>query len=101
MPNEAKIVVDIESNEDIKVKLTDGHGVFYDAIKKVHNATFFRSNQFKYLSGSYPPYDLEGTDATFDVSVTNLLHFGEGDSAAMSGSIKAYHVHESREEVTK
>ncbi len=101
MPNEAKIVVDIESSEDVKVKLTDGHGVFYDAIKKVHNATFIRSNQFKYGMGSQPPYEPEGTDATFDESVTNLLHFGQGDSAVMSGSIKAYRVYEEQVPVTK
>jgi hypothetical protein len=100
MPNEAKIVVGIESSEDVKVKLTDGHGVFYDAIKKVHSATFIRSNQFKYLSGLYPPYEPEGTDAIFDVSVTNLLHFGKGDSV-MSGSIKAYRVYEEQVPVTK
>ncbi len=101
MPNEAKIVVDIESSEYVNVKLTDGHGVFYDAFKKVHNATFIRSNQFPYFMGSHPPYEPEGTDATFDLSVTNLLHFGQGDSAVMTGSIKAYHVHETQEEVTK
>jgi hypothetical protein len=101
MPNEAKIVVYIESSEDVKVKLSDGHGVFYDAIKKVHNAMFIRSNIIQYLSGYYPPYDPEGTDATIDVSVTNLLHFGQGDSAVMTGSIKAYHVHETQKEITK
>jgi len=105
MPNEAEIVVDIESSEDVKVKLragqNAGYGVFYDAIKKVHSATFIRSNQFKDGMGYRPPYDPEGTDANFDISITNLLHFGQGDSAVMTGSIKAYRVHETQEEVTK
>ena len=101
MPNEAKIVVDIESNEYVNVKLTDRHGVFYTKNKKVHNATFIRSNQFPNFMGSHPPYDPEGTDANFDISITNFQGYGQGDSAVMTGSIKAYHVHETQEEVTK
>ncbi len=103
MPNEAKIVVDIESSEYVNVKLTDGHGgVFYTKNKKVHNATFIRSKKFsKYGMDSHPPYDPEGTDATFDISITNFQGYGQGDSAVMNGSIKAYHVHETQEGVTK
>ena len=102
MPNEAKIVVDIESSEYVNVKLTDGHrGVFYTKNKKVHNATFIRSNQFQYLSGYYPPYDPEGTDANFDISITNFQGYGQGDSAVMSGNIEAYRVYEEQFPVTK
>ena len=102
MPNEAKIVIDIESSEYVNVKLTDGHGgVFYTKNKKVHNATFIRSNQFPNFMGSQPPYDPEGTDANFDISITNFQGYGQGDSADMTGSIKAYRVYEIQEEVTK
>jgi hypothetical protein len=102
MPNEAKIVVDIESSEYVNVKLTDGHGgVFYTKNKKVHSATFIRSKKFsKYGMASYT-YDPEGTDANFDISITNFQGYGQGDSADMSGSIKVYRVYETQEEVTK
>jgi len=99
MPNEAKIVVDIESSEYVNVKLTDRHGVFYSKNKKVHNATFIRSNKSKY--GMPYIYDPEGTDANFDISITNFQGYGQGDSADMMGSIKAYHVHETQKEITK
>ena len=83
MQDETKIVVDIESTEGVTVELTDASATFYDSNKKVHSVTFTRFS------------------ASYDVSVENPSIFGLGDSAVMTGSIKAYHVYEAQVPVTK
>ena len=75
MQDETKIVVDILSTENVRVKLIDSLGTFYDSTMKNHGVTFTR------LSTSY------------DASVANSTIFATGPSAVMTGSIKARHVH--------
>ncbi len=75
MQDETKIIVDIQSTENVNVELRDVSGTFYDSTKKVHSVSFIRFT------------------ASYDVSVTNPSLFGLGASAVMTGSITAYHIY--------
>ncbi len=83
MQDETKIVVDIQSTEEVRVKLKDITSTFYDSTRKIHDVTFLRSK------------------VSYDISVENPSLFGTGPSAVMTGSIKAYHIYEAQELITK
>jgi hypothetical protein len=72
MEDETKIVIDIESTEDVQVEVKDAVDTFYNELAKIHNATYWR------------------TSASYDITITNPSLLGLGDDAVMSGSIKAY-----------
>ena len=86
MEDQTKIIIQIQSGEDIQVTLKGVPDVtiydpvvIYDESKKLHSITFTRS------------------DVTYEITVRNPTWFGTGPSAVITGSIKAYHLYDSQE----
>jgi len=83
MKDQTKIIVQIKSNEEVKVTLEAVPSstiydpvVIYAETKKLHSITFTRS------------------DVSYEITVWNPTWFGTGPSAVMTGDIKAYHLYD-------
>ena len=74
--NPIKIIIDIQSTEEVEVEL-----------KSVSTTIYFQT-------GTVHAYTGTSSYASYTVSVTNPTLFATGSSAYMTGSIKAYHVYE-------
>ncbi|MGD8544241.1 MAG: hypothetical protein PVG48_03905 [Candidatus Bathyarchaeota archaeon] len=82
MEDQTKIVVQIQSDEDVRITLKGVPNatvydpvVIYDETKEFHTVTIIRSN------------------VTYEITVRNPTWFGTGPSAVMTGDIKAYHLY--------
>ena len=70
-----KIEIDIESNEEVQIRLKDETGTFYSSTKKVHDFIGYRRS-----------------DAYYNITIINPTSIGNGSTAIVSGTIVAYEI---------